>query len=402
MDTKSNASARLEIVLKQCYEQYKKHGYIGYDPSVVFKELKFYKAYEENQTLLNNLLYRIELGMIYLLPNMESYLDLIGAVKVKNNYGLSFFIQAFVKMQIYFGEESYLNEAKKLAASVIADLIKTPNGLGMANPPNLNESLNGVAYNQDVALIPSTAEFVFALIDLYNATKERQYLDVASEITNSFAKDYTHKFYGNGICIDYSTAKDHTHILNANALAAKCICLVSELMNDNSNDDLIRGIHNYLKNYIENIEIPYCGKEDSLTNRNWNHCDLYHTGFTLRGVEKVVSYLGDEKMRVKLNGIKSDFFSYFLNNRKIVKMRDSKIMDIHAIAEYVLYFSRHRDELLAEYLDVVIDNINSSFNGKTFFYRKVYFKKINCYMPRWGHAPMMNAMAELLLSLKQK
>lgn len=401
MLNKRAALLNLEDVTNKSWHQYQEKGFVGYDPSVLFKALKFYKAYEEKQTLRNKILYTAELGMLYLLPNMEWYLDQIKAQKVKNNYGLSFFIQAFVKMFRYYGNEHFLDEAKKLAASVIAELTPTPHGLGMANPPNLNEHLNGVAYTENVALIPSTAEFVFALLELFSATKDDHYLDIARKIVQSFAQDYKQKFYGHKISIDYSTAGDNTHILNANALAIACICLVNKITGSNAENDLIRGVYDYLKDYLDSVQIPYCGKEDALNNRNWKDCDVYHTGFTLRGAEIASDYLKDEEMTRKIKKIRQDFFPYFLNGKKeIVKMENSAVMDIHGVAEYILYYSMHLNELPEYYLEIIIKNINKTFDGRTFLYRKIYEKKVKCYMPRWGHAPMMNAISSLMLALK--
>jgi len=398
---KKEALLNLEDVINKSWHLYQEKGVVGYDPSVLFKSLKFYRAYEEKQSLVNKVLYTTELGMLYLLPSMEWYLDKVNAQKVKNNYGLSFFIQAFGKMFQYYGNEQFLDEAKKLAASVTAELIATPNGLGMANPPNLNEHLNGVAYTENVALIPSTAEFVFALLELFSISKDENYLDIARKIAKSFARDYSHKFYGSKISIDYSTAGDNTHILNANALAIACICLVNKIIGSNSENDLIHGVYAYLKDYLDSIQIPYCGKEDSANNKNWKDCDVYHTGFTLRGAEIISDYLKDDEMTGKIKKIRQEFFPYFLNGKKeIVKMKNSAVIDIHGVAEYILYYSMHHNELPENYLEIVIQNINKTFDGQTFLYRKIYEKKVKCYMPRWGHAPMMNAISSLMLALK--
>jgi hypothetical protein len=401
MLSRSSALPDLEDVVNKSWIQYREKGFVGHDPSVLFKSIKFYKAYEEKQTTINRTLYSVELSMLYLLPSMEWYLDLIKAQKVKNNYGLSFFIQAFVKMFRYYGDEQYLLEAKKLAVSVINELIPTPHGLGMANPPNLNESLNGVAYTEAVSLIPSTAEFAFALLELFSVTADSYYLDIAGKITQSFARDYRHKTYGHRISIDYSTGGDGTHILNANALAVGCICLVNRLTGRDSENDFIQGVYEYLKDYLHSVEIPYCGREDASTNKNWKDCDVYHTGFTLRGVEITCNYLKDTETAEKIKKITQDFFPYFLNgNKEIVKMKNSAVMDIHGVAEYILYYSMHLNELPAHYLETVVKNITGTFDGKTFLYRKIYGKKVKCYMPRWGHAPMMNAISSLMMALK--
>jgi hypothetical protein len=246
--------------------------------------------------------------------------------------------------------------------------------------------------------VPSGAEAALAMLDLYNATGDKCYFDWSEKIADAFLYDFNiKKISTEKLCLDYTVANDGRYVLNANALAAGVMSAVSEISKTRRYDKIINGIVLYIKDYLPMDEIPYAGVEDKLSGKTY---DVYHTGFTLRGLHYVIKTDKFNSVEIELMMKKSvQRLRYdFLNRKNYVKaLRSRPVIDVHGVAEYIRVLSKL--DFRVDDIPVFLKNIEYMYAGGTFYYERG-FVDIYRYLPRWGHAPMMLAITSLLLKIR--
>jgi len=201
--------------------------------------------------------------------------------------------------------------------------------------------------------------------------------------------------------LNYSTAEDQTHILNANALALKALIMVSKISSKiELNREWIVKIYAYIRPYLNEKEIPYAGEEDRDISANYLKADLYHTGFTLRGMLAIAHYLSLEEDVTFIEKRIAETLEEFLLNSDIVYVQAEDIIEIHSVAEYInLYVEIYNsldDDLKEKYLNIIDKNVEKVSNSSgSYLYKIEKGKTIDIYFPRWSHSVMMNALSKL-------
>lgn len=411
MNSKSKYIEELEKILKSNFTYVKAKGYYGYDPQVYWYLYFTHKA-KNNPTFINKVFRKIEIKVIELFPKL--LLPYLKKLKIDGvelvPYGLGLFIQAYVNMYQFYKEKKYLEEAKLVADILESKLIKLPNGLGAPNSKKTKylKFNKGITDNETVYL-PSSAEVFEGFYKLFLVTSDVKYLEVLKKIVSSFINDHKiKKLDDKRFVLNYSSVADDTHILNANALAASCMCKLCSIKENQEHLLIVKGINEYLKYYLENYKyLPYAGEEDSKINNNWKTCDTYHMGFTLRGCMSILCTLGEDSSKIVVK-VKEMLFD-FIDDKGMIKVfinqKDEK-QDIHAVAEYVhifaLFYDFFTEEEKQKYLKVCKMNIAIFLkrDKSTYYYKVNKSKKVDLYMPRWAHAPMMNAISLILLKIK--
>ena len=383
----------LKDLLLSLHKHVEENGIVGCDP-ILFWFFPMYKKYNEQKTFFYRVMRKIESSVLDFFPCLlKPYQKVCGIKDVKSPYGVALFAQAYLKLAVAFSDERFLQLSEKYAAEVIDLLIETKSGgMGLGDPIG----------KPDVVYLPASSEGAYALLDLYKYTKKDKYLNFAEKIGKAFCNDFLQKkVEEDGIALDYSSDNDRTHVLNANSLAAGVLAELDLITQKEVYGDLISKILNFLTPYISKPSIPYAGKEDSANNKFWNTYDVYHTGFTLRGVRNINKKLKSKRYTEIITLRIQEMMKDFLNDRTlIVHIPKTDVLDIHGVAEYILISSLSYEE--TENFGAVIEkNIRYMYNGGTFFYRRGY-RDVALYMPRWGHAPMMNAMSSYLLAKQQK
>lgn len=377
----------LDNVLIQAQKYHISHGDKGCDPRL-FWYFPAYKFSLKKRTLGRALFRKTESLLIRLFPKIiRPYQKLCHIPDVISPYGLALFVQAYCKMFKVYGNDNFLTTAIESAKNLIDGLLVTPSGnLGVSNPLEDRNSIN----------LPAGSEAVYALIDLYDITMEYKYLSVAEKITDAFDNDFTKKTDKEGnICFDYTVGGDGTYVLNANALAVGAMAQLSERLKIRKYDAVIESVVNYIKPYIcDGEDIPYAGIEDLQSGKIY---DVYHTGFTLRGLMNCLPRLSTDASHIqravyeKLSRMRADF----LNRKGLIQVSiRRRIIDVHGVAEYIRCLSElgcgEAD------LDIFVKNVKFMYKNGGFYYQRG-IRDIYIYMPRWGHAPMMLAIAEVIL-----
>ncbi len=368
------------------HNKIKNTGLEGYDPRLLWY-LPFASRYYKNKTLVNNFLRRIEVALCRYIPIViPFYLNLSKIPVVENPYGMGLLLQAYVNVYNKTGDSGWLEEAKAIALKLETLLINTSKGyLGVSVPLE----------DQSVSNIPAGAEVALGYIKIFEATQDDHYLNIATNISDSFINDHSLKVTENGLCIDYYSNNDGLFILNANALAMEVIYRISVLKEDITKFKIASEMFRYLEFYIRNTRyLPYAGDED-LSNKTRRVYDVYHTGFTLRSMYYVakrnsnLSYLVNI-IENKYELMKQDFVN---NSNKILVKKDSKVIDIHGVAEFIRCFANFEEKNNDK--TIVLENFNfMSYKDSFYYQRGIVDNKL--YMPRWGHIPMMLALSEII------
>lgn len=377
----------LEIFIK-LHEKVQLSGMEGYDPRLLWY-LPAAARYHKKKTKINNFFRRFEVAICRYLPFVVPlYLKLAKIPLVENPYGLGLLIQSYIKAYKKTKDEYWLNQAKLNEKKLREYLVESIcDGLGVTVPLE----------DPNVTNIPAGAEVALAYLELYEASNENEYFNIADKISHSFLNDYRLKKNEKGICIDYYSNNDGMHILNANALAMEVIYRVNKLKDNNKvTSAIVKDMFSYNMYYIKKYkELPYAGEEDQKQNSNWKSYDVYHTGFTLRSMKYICDHeVGLSEFSTCLDKVYENMKLNFINsNSKVVVLKGSKIIDIHGVAEYLrchIIFEKNNNEIF-------YDNFNYMYKDNSFYYQRGVVDSF-LYMPRWAHAPMMLTLSEFLLN----
>lgn len=312
--------------------------------------------------------------------------------EVLSPYGLALFVQAYVRMYSRAGDPAYLELVNRYSSMLVDSLVRTESGnLGVGNPLEPPSEVN----------LPAGSEAVFALLDAYDLTEHERYLECAKRIAGSFVTDFEQKRQSDGsICLDYTVGGDGRYVLNANALAAAALVRVSSVTGERGYDEVVSGIMKYLyPHFSERRPLPYAGVQDGVSGKSY---DVYHTGFTIRGVSEVLrcsDTLGNDWKSLldeRVESMRRDF----LTSRGLIRVKVTRptIIDIHGVAEYVRCLAE--TDFRTSDIPVFMSNLRHMRRGGGFYYQRGTFPSF-VYMPRWGHAPAMLAMVTLIVRIER-
>ncbi|WP_373073594.1 hypothetical protein [Sulfurimonas sp.] len=384
-----------------------KYGYEGYDPRLYYY-LPFNKLAKFKPTFTNKVLRKLEKLVVKdLFPNLLIPYMKMCKIDAKTTipYGLGQFLQAYIRLNELTKDNKYFDEAINVSDMLEKFLIKTEYGLGIPNPNNMGNTkfIDGVMDNSTIYL-PGGSEVFFGYYKLYKHTNDKKYFHILNNIAESFINDFQIKQIAKDkVAFDYSNKKDNSHVLNANALVASALSIMySETKNENYKDIALK-TYNYIDNYLSYDSIPYAGTEDKMKNKSWNSCDTYHTGFTLRGMHTIAKIFNKDTDQVILN-VKKMLDDFVIKEKIVVlkgKGQQGLSQDIHAVAEYIYIFALFYEYFDAleqkKYLEIISKNLDIFYQKKdgSYYYTVNKNKKFFLHMPRWSHAPMMNALSLL-------
>lgn len=384
------ATAYLEEILLESHEFHRRKGLKGCDPRLYW-QFPGYKYSSRNGGSFGSLVRRLEVLSYTVFPPLVRFYKAIYRIEdVVSDYGLALFVQCYVRMASLYRTGEYIEIASNYGDLLMSHLVSTPSGkLGISSP---GEGIAGVN-------LPGSSEAIYAFVDLYRATNDEKYRGAAHSIALSIQRDFYPKIVGDkALCLDYSIAGDRRYVINANALAAGALAQVAGICDDRRFDSMIEAMARYVRPYLHRQIIPYSGDEDCRSSKGG---DVYHTGFTLRGMADAIGRINIVErvayMREIFQGVRYARASY-LNRQGLVNTYiDRPIIDIHGTAEFI----RTVGTLGMTEVDwwVVVRNVRHMFKRGTYYYRRGLVPA-HRYLPRWGHAPMMLAIAQVLMSAR--
>ena len=237
-----------------------------------------------------------------------------------------------------------------------------------------------------------------ALMEAYEVTKEKRYLDIALSAADFVIKDLHRTPYEGGFLFSYSPLEGNDTVFNASLLGSR---LLSFCYHYTKNEEYKR---------LAELSVKACcaGQKENgawvygmLPVQSW--VDSFHTGYNLDGLIAYQELTGD----TAYNDYIEKGFDYYVKNLfeedGTPKYYDNQMypIDIHCPGQLIITLSRlHKFEQYRELADKVLrwamDNMQ---DRKGYFYYQLK-KGISSKIPymRWSNAFMFNAMSHYILS----
>ena len=252
-------------------------------------------------------------------------------------------------------------------------------------------------FPKNTPTVVATTYCAVSLMDAYEVTKEKKYLDVALSSAEFILLDLKRTQKAKGFLFSYSPLKGNNTVYNASLLGSKLLSLC----------------YNFTKNESYKIaarcSVEACfgaQNEDGswfygeLPVQNW--IDSFHTGYNLDALNSYQKYSDDNSFKVAIEKGFDFYIKNFFLEDGMPKYYHNKIypVDIHCPAQLFVTlsllskFKEHK--VLAE--KVMYWTIQNLQDKKGYFYyqiRKGFSSKIP-YM-RWSNAFMFYAMSYYLL-----
>lgn len=236
-----------------------------------------------------------------------------------------------------------------------------------------------------------------ALMEAYEVTKCKKYLDVALTAADFVCKDLHRTTYKDGFLFSYSPLKGNDTVFNASLLGARLLSYCYHYTKNEEYRDLAKKT---IKACCAGQRADGAWVYGMLPVQSW--VDSFHTGYNLDALIAYQELTGDNSFQSYIdNGFKYYINHFFLDNGT-PKYYDNRMypIDIHCPGQLFVTLHRlHRMEQYAPLAEKVMDwTLNNMQDRKGYFYYQLkpgISSKIS-YM-RWSNAFMFNAMSHYLM-----
>ena len=190
----------------------------------------------------------------------------------------------------------------------------------------------------------------------------KKYLQICVSICEFFLKDLSLLQGKNkdDLCISYTPLKK-TFVHNASLMGAEFIARVGNEVGKSSYINISKRVANYsINQQHSNGAYSYFGNEDSSIKRSRPNImtifDHYHTGFIVRSLLLLGTYLNDSKIKSSANKVAKFYISSFFDSRGLPKILPDRRypVNIHSCSESILCLSS-----IQEYLPEYSKQVNS-------------------------------------------
>ena len=235
-----------------------------------------------------------------------------------------------------------------------------------------------------------------ALMEAYEVTKNKQYLDIALTSAEFVRQDLHRTEHEGGFLFSYSNYPNNREVINASLLGSR---LLSYAYKYTGNEEY--------KALAEKSVSACCKLQEPdgswiyglSEGQNW--VDSFHTGYNLDGLVAYEENTGDMKYHIYLERGFKYYVDSFFETDGMPKYFNNKVypIDIHCPGQFMITLNRlHKYDANAELADNVMEwTIRNMQDKKGFFYyqlKRGISSKIS-YM-RWSNAFMFCAMSYLL------
>lgn len=315
-----------------------------------------------------------------------------------NPKGLGLFLTAYCNLYKIESKEEYLDIIKFLADKLIET--KSIGYSGSCWGYNFDWQSRLEFMPDKTPTVVATSFVAYALMDAYDITKDKQYLNEAISSCDFVINDLNRTENKHGFIFSYSPL-DKMQVYNASLLGSR---LLARVYSYTKNKNLIT---------IAKKSVNACcavQREDGAwrfgADKIQTWVDSFHTGYKLESISEYQKYSGDKSYKNNIErGLKYYISKFFLKDGT-PKYYDSSVnpIDIHCPAEFstAIYrldkFNENRG-LIENTLQWTINNMQDK---KGFFYYQIN-RGIPSKIPymRWGQAWMMYGVSFYLLAIKE-
>lgn len=236
-----------------------------------------------------------------------------------------------------------------------------------------------------------------ALMEAYEITGEKKYLEIALSAANFVIKDLHRSDYKDGFLFSYSPLQGNDTVFNASLLGSRLLSFCYKYT----------GNEEYRKLAEQSIKACCAGQKENgawvygmLPVQSW--VDSFHTGYNLDALIAYQEQTGDDKYNKYIEKGFEYYIQNFFEADGTPKYYDNRTypIDIHCPGQLLVTLARlHKTEEYKDIAEKVIDwTIRNMQDKKGYFYYQLkpgVSSKIS-YM-RWSNAFMFNALSHYIL-----
>ena len=316
-------------------------------------------------------------------------------LKIKKDFnpkGLALFISGYSKLsQVNSFQKDSVERIHFLADKVIG--LRTPGYSGNCWGYNFDWESRAFFQKKYTPTIVATTFVANALIDAYEATNNKRYLDEAISSKDFILRDLNRIYDDKGNFVFSYSPYDNTSVFNASLLGAR---LLSRIYHYNKEEELIRSAKKAVAFCCAHQNSDGSWFYSTLPFHQW--IDNFHTGFNLECISEYGLYSGDNTFISNFNKGLKYYLDTFFDEEGRSKYYNNSLypIDIHAPSQLIITLAKaNLFEANRKFIDRVvkwtIDNMQSSKGYFFFQKRKFYTNKIP-YM-RWSQAWIFYALA---------
>ena len=334
---------------------------------------------------------------------------LAGVPKEYNAKGVGLFVQGYCnlvkavlskpELSMYLGTEEELIAKLKYVADLLLELKSKGDYHGACWGYNFDwQARRLFLFPKNTPTVVATCFCATALMEAYELTREKKYLDVALS-SAEFVKEDLHRYKcDDGFLFSYSKLPGNDTVFNASLLGSR---LLSYCYHYTGNEEYRQLAEESVKACCKGQRKDGAWVYGMLPVQNW--VDSFHTGYNLDGLIAYEENTGDKKYHQTIEKGFKYYIEHFFESDGKPKYYDTQMypIDIHCPGQLMITLSRlHKygdyQELSSKVMEWTIDSMQ---DRKGYFYyqlKKGLSSKIS-YM-RWSNAFMFCAMSYYLLN----
>lgn len=307
-------------------------------------------------------------------------------------------IRALVSYSKSTAKLGYLEQAIQLGEELISMRSDQSQNFGWGQPFDWPSSAHIMKANTPRATVSS--QCAMAYLDLFEATKDAKYLEIASSVCKLYLEDFNYHTDPDGdVCFSYTT-QDNYIIHNASMFVAAVLLRTNAHKKNKDWEDLgIKAARFTAKHQLEKGEWYYNADPKNLNTR----VDNYHTGFVLESYLDIRDFAPD--LFVNETEVHKGFEYYvehFFTKEAAPRMSDRKTfpIDIQSSAQSIITLCRSGEpehyKLAEKVLEYTLQHFFDEKDSR--YYYRIYKngKTDKTSFIRWGDAWMLRAIALMI------
>jgi len=320
---------------------------------------------------------------------------LVGVAKEYNAKGVGLFLHGYCNLYKSDPRGEYLDRIRELADIVMG--LQSKGYSGACWGYNFDWQARAFFQPKETPTVVATTFIASALMEAYEVTKNRDYLDVAIDTQHFILKDLNRTYDDDrDFSFSYSPL-DQTQVFNASLLGSR---LLSQIYTYTGDVELLdaakKSVAFACKYQQENGAWAY----GTLPFHQW--VDNFHTGYNLECIAAYQLHSGDDSFRGAIENGLTYYLENFFTEEGIPKYYNNQTypVDVHTTSQLIITLSRlgkwkENSELIEKVLSWTIMNMQDK---KGFFYYQLK-KTGNSKIPymRWAQAWMFYAFSEYFL-----
>jgi rhamnogalacturonyl hydrolase YesR len=310
--------------------------------------------------------------------------------KEYNPKGLGLFLTGYCNLYSADPKEEYFKNIELLATEIIK--LKTTGFSGACWGYNFDWQSRAFFLPKGTPTVVATAFIASALMDAYEITHNKEYLNIALSSAEFVMKDLNRTQKEEGFIFSYSPFDD-TCVYNASLLGSKLLARIYNYTKDETLLEVARGSVIACVNAQREDGAWIYGELDI---QDW--VDSFHTGYNLECIYEYQKYSKDTSFQDNIDKGLKYYLDHFFLTDGTPKYYDNKTypIDVHAPAQlistlYRLNVLKEQKELVDKVLKWTIENMQ---DNKGYFYYQLK-QGISSKIPymRWAQAWMFYAFS---------